>query len=88
MITLNFGAINDTLCSYPTDVSSLQGSCDLAFTDPPAQRFCNCKQTTAPTQSERRALFTPAAPAFNADPVSVFSAGVSTATPRLRGKVV
>ena len=79
VITLTFGAVNETLCAYPTSVSDLQGSCDMAFTDLPAQRFCNCK-VTGPASHPHRMLLAPAAVTAPEPAVAV------QATPRLRGK--
>ncbi len=79
VITLTFGAVNETLCAYPTNVSNLQGSCDMAFTDLPAQRFCNCR-VTGPASHPHRMLLDAAATAVVPEP-----AAAAQATPRLRG---
>ena len=82
VITLTFGAVNETLCAYPTSVSNLQGSCDMAFTDLPAQRFCNCK-VTGPASHPHRMLLA----AVAAEPAAVQpQIAMAVPTPRLRGK--
>eukprot|EP01032_Pedospumella_encystans_P010435 gene10435-12195_t len=86
VFTLNIGAVNETLCVYPTSVSNLQGSCDMAFTDPPAQRFCNCKQTSASPQSTHRTLLS-ATVIPESSYVPNQSVGTVKAAPRLRGRV-
>ena len=82
VITLTFGSTNETLCAYPTSVSNLQGSCDMAFTDLPAQRFCNCK-VTGPASHPHRMLLA----AENAKSAAVQpKIAKAEPTPRLRGK--
>jgi len=87
VITLNIGAVNETLCVYPTSTTSLQGSCDVSFTDPPAQRFCNCKQVPVPLPSQRRALLSSTAFIGITEPATDFPAKKTRVTPRLRGNL-
>ena len=42
-VSLSHGATNQTLCTFPTSLSKLQGDCGLSFQAPSAQRFCNCR---------------------------------------------
>jgi len=80
-LTFVQGAVNQTLCAFPTSAELLHGDCDVSFTGAfPAQRFCNCR---VPVNAAHRQL-TALPPLHEKVAEVVHSAPAVVATPRLR----